>query len=126
MLLISRTACTKCWVDGKRDIANCKVCGEEENIYFGYDCVKNFNDYLINNLSKQAHKNKGKIYIFAHNAKDYDGHFIRRVIFERRLNEPPKIIMTGHKILKFDLNNFRFLDFLNLFMQDLASLPKAF
>lgn len=34
--------------------------------------------------------------------------------------------MTGLKILKIDLNNIRFIDSLNLFMQDLASLPKAF
>lgn len=82
MLLISKTSCTKCWQDDDRRIENCRICGVEKNIFFGYDCVKSFNDYMINYLAKQAHKNKGKIYVFAHNAKGYDGHFVLRDIFE--------------------------------------------
>jgi hypothetical protein len=76
-------------------------------------------------LAKRASKLKAKVYVFAHNARGYDGHFILQDLFERGF-ECTEIIMCGLKVLKIDVANVRLIDSLSFFQQPLSSLPKSF
>ena len=126
-LLISMTTCSKCWdIDNnQRRGENCELCGIFKNIFFGLNCITRFGDYIYKNLAKIAAKNNASVYIFAHNAKGYDNHFILNDLFQRNF-ENTKVIMCGNKVLKASVANVNFLDSLLMFQQPLASLPKAF
>ena len=125
-LLISMTTCSVCWMedDGQRR-EYCTTCGTKYRTYFGTKCIKNFCDYLYNNLAPNAAKNGAYVYIYAHNAKGYDNHFILNDLYQRNFVDV-KVIMCGNKILKASVGNVKFLDSLLMFQQPLASLPKAF
>ena len=126
-LLISETVCDVCWDKESKDkTIICNTCGKFSNIFWGNSCVKEFCDYLYDNLAKKAEKHKSKIIVFAHNSKGYDGHFIMQDLFERQFADPPQIIMQGLKILKVGVNNIDFIDSLNFFQQPLSALPKSF
>ncbi len=65
------------------------------------------------------------MYVFAHNSRGYDRHFILQDIFERDF-ENTDIVMSGLKILKIDIANVRLLDSLSFFQQPFSSLPSSF
>lgn len=109
----------------EKSLVECKVCGLGLKDFFGSDSILNFTDFIYNDIAKKASKIKSLLYVFAHNAKGYDWQFVLRDLFQRNFDET-KIIMTGHKILKTDVANVRFIDSLCFFQQPLASLPKSF
>ncbi|MDI9312523.1 MAG: DNA polymerase [Limnohabitans sp.] len=125
-ILISFIACYICFDNIElTKHSTCNICGEFKKTFIGSDCVKQFGDYLYNNLAKKAEKAKSNIFVFAHNFKGYDGHFIIQDLFNRKFtNVSP--ILNGSKILKIDVGNVRFIDTLSFFQQSLESLPKAF
>lgn len=126
ILLVSETVCDGCYNHERRTKDNeCGICGGFQSIYYGLDCVQNFVDYVLNDLSKRIAIEKGNVLVIAHNSKGYDAHFIFRDIFSRNLTDV-RPILNGNKILKIDLNNVRFLDSLSFFQQPLDSLPKTF
>ncbi|RWR98510.1 hypothetical protein B4U79_10732, partial [Dinothrombium tinctorium] len=94
--------------------------------YWGYDCVKRFCDDIYGEIAPKAEEAKANVYVFAHNAKGYDSHFILRDLFSREFTTKPEIIMVGNKILKLDIGNIRFMDSLCIFQQPLDKLPKAY
>ena len=107
-LLISMTTCSKCWND--KDINRpdqCDLCGDMKNVFFGKDCIKKFGNYLYNYLAKKADEAEALIYVFAHNAKGYDNHFILNDLYQRNF-EDTKVIMSGNKILKASVGNVKF------------------
>ncbi|XP_074596399.1 uncharacterized protein LOC141851557 [Brevipalpus obovatus] len=111
--------------DQRTKTDDCKICGRFQSICYGFDCVSNFVDYILDDLSKRLATKKGNVSVIAHNSRGYDGHFIFRDIFSRNLTDV-RPILNGNKILKIDLNNVRFLDSLSFFQQPLDSLPKTF
>ncbi len=106
-------------------LGNCDFCGVGYLEFFGKNCIKKFTDYVYIELAKKASKNKAKVYVFAHNARGYDGHFILQDLFERGF-ENTEIVMSGLKVLKIDVANVRLIDSLSFFQQPLSSLPKSF
>ncbi|KAI1287862.1 hypothetical protein HDE_09793 [Halotydeus destructor] len=97
-LLIAHTCCTDCWNHDERRREHCEACGDLERIYAGENCVKEFCDYLINEVSVAADK-MSFVDIYAHNAKNYDSRFILRELLQRRLKDH-ELIMQGSKITK--------------------------
>ena len=77
------------------------------------------------NFSKKAASIETQVYVFAHNAKGYDNHFVLRDLFNRGFTTP-EMITSGSKVLRACVGNVKFLDSLLIFQQPLASLPKAF
>ena len=125
-LLISMTTCSDCWLTTEnRRSDNCQFCGTFENIFFGKNCIKHFGDYLYKYLSPVASKEEAFIYVFAHNAKGYDNHFILNDLYTRGFMGTD-VIMTGNKVMKASVGNIKFLDSLLMFQQPLSALPKAF
>lgn len=127
-LLISQTLCSDCMdtTTAKKKTPTCDICGEFEHIWYGTDCVKNFCDYLYNEIAPSAAHAKAAVTIIAHNQRGYDGHFIVQDFFKRDFQATPEMIMTGSKILYSHIENLRFIDSLSLFMQPLSSLVKSF
>src|SRR5690349_21623403 len=84
MLLIAHVACTKCYNNESfTKNGDCSLCGKLEYVFYGYDCVREFGDLLYKDLAHKAEKEKGKVYVFAHNLKGYDGQFVYRDLFSR-------------------------------------------
>ena len=127
MLLICQVCCDRCWnyETNKRNLDLCTNCGHNEKIYWGRKCVKQFGDYLYQELAIKAQKSNSQIYCYAHNLKGFDGHFLIQDLWARRYPDA-EVIMQGTKILFMSTGNVRFIDSLNLFMQALSKLPKAF
>jgi hypothetical protein len=118
MSLLIEIVCDKCWNNEMncKASANCNVCGVGYLEFFGNNSVKKFTDYLYLDLAKKASKHKAKVYVFAHNARGYDGHFILQDLFQRGF-ENTEIVMSGLKILKIDVANVRLIDSLSFFQQ---------
>lgn len=136
-LLVSLTVCDHCYIaenvsqsiDGSPaplKEGDCQTCGSFKHVFSGLDCVKRFGDYLYTEVNGRATRNKIKVKVFAHNFKSYDGRFILQDLFSRQYNEDPKIIMTGCKILKIDIDNIRFQDSMSLLPAALKVFPTAF
>jgi len=125
-LLICHLTCQLCWnpVTLER-MEKCKLCGKKEHVFWGFECVEMFGDFLYNDLAKRASRIDGKVLVYAHNARGYDSHFILKDLWKRGFKDV-QIIMNGRKILKIDVANVRLADSLSLFLQPLANLPKAF
>src|SRR5882757_50657 len=123
-LLIQRTQCDKC--NNQIDNHNCSACfiENEDEYYFGDDCIKKFVDYLFITLAKKAEDCKSLIYAFAHNARGYDAQFIIRELWNRNFS-CVEVIMRGRKILLIKCGNIKMLDSLNFFLLPLSKLPKA-
>jgi len=126
-LLICNTVCDDCFdyntLSKKNDI--CIKCGRFQHIFESYTCVRDFGNYLYGELAQKAEKGKGRVYVFAHNFRAYDGHFVIQDLFRRNfMNVEP--IMNGSKILKIDVSPIRFIDSLSFFLQPLSALPKSF
>lgn len=138
-LLCSMTVCSSCYEwdsvrkqgpDGKfmpLKKGDCSVCKTFVNIFPGESCVKDFGDYIYNDLAQHAARLPAStvIRVFAHNLKSYDGRFILRDFFKRDLLSS-RVIMQGTKVTCFDVGNVRFQDSLNLFMCALRKLPDTF
>jgi len=103
----------------------CETCGTGYKEWFGFGCVRQFTDYLYNDVAVQAEKAKCNVFVFAHNARGYDGHFIVSDMFRRKFRNV-NIIMSGHKVLKVQCGNVHFIDSLSFFQQPLATIPKSF
>ena len=125
-LLVAMITCDLCWNGNTTSLANCDTCGEFKKVYSGKKCVKEFNDYIFNTIAKNAVKAKAEVYVFAHNAKGYDNHFVLNDMLTRYNLNKVEVIMSGNKIMKASTANVRFLDSLLMFQQPLAALPKAF
>ena len=119
-------SCDNCWDLKSNWMADhCPHCLKNEMSWYGEDCVKRFNNYVINILAKKAEANKWQVLVVAHNLSGYDGHFILRDVMERELRkiEP---VMKGNKIIKLEVANVRYIDSLLFFLQPLSALPKCF
>ena len=103
---------------------DCNVCLEYKKVFRGRNCVKDFTEYLYQVLSPHVvHVSpEAVIRVFAHNFGRYDGRFILQDFFVSEL-ESSSVIMTGNKILRFDVGNVRFQDSLNVFLSALRELP---
>ena len=125
-LLISMTVCDLCWDanSSQKLLINCEICGNFKNNFKEKLCIKLFGDYLYALAKKVASQNLN-LFVFAHNAKGYDNHFILNDLFLRGFTDT-SVIMNGTKVLKASAGNVYFLDSLLMFQQPLASLPKAF
>lgn len=125
-LLISMTTCDKCWTIKKENIEFfCDVCRNFKNIFIGKTCVRQFGDYIYEDLALAAQQTSCEILAFAHNAKGYDNHFVLNDLFARSYKDV-HIIMSGTKILRISVGNVKYLDSLSIFQQPLSNLPKAF
>jgi hypothetical protein len=125
--VFTEIVCNDCW-DFKtksKSADPCASCGDGHKEWFSFDCVKLFTQYLYEVVAVKAQDLKCYVYVFAHNAKGYDGHFILQDILKRKFDNL-KIIMTGLKVLKMDVANVKFIDSLSFFQQPLSSLPKSF
>ncbi|XP_053213282.1 uncharacterized protein LOC128396692 [Panonychus citri] len=132
-LLISRTMCTSC-TDEKtlvRNLRDCEMCGDEEHVWYGTECVEQFCNYLYDKMlprtaAEDDSRTAIQIKVIAHNQRGYDGHFIMQDFFKRKFLLVPNVIMSGSKILYSQMENIKFIDSLSLFMQPLSSLCKSF
>ena len=125
-LLISHTVCDKCYVNDEQKRADCSLCGKLETVYFGDECVRNFIDFIMNNLQHHCIKKRvGKIIIFAHNFKGYDGRFVLEELFKRKYIGV-ETVFNGTKIVMIDCGIVRFIDSLSFLPLRLEKLPNAF
>ena len=129
-LLIARIVCSVCWdhpnLDRYEDKQQmCSVCGVGKRVFDGNDCIRKFGDFIYKEMAKRAKSINSKLYIFAHNAKGYDNHFILNNLFLQGFTNN-EITMCGNKVLKIETGNCCYLDTLLIFQQALATLPKAF
>lgn len=124
-LLISNTICDNCVRGTEKKNTTCATCGVLQREFFGDDCTARFCDYVLLDLASIAEKMKAYVFVYAHNFKAYDGRFVLRELFKRKLTniEP---VFVGSKALKIDCGNVRFLDSCSLFSLPLSGLPKAF
>ena len=106
---------------------NCALCREYRVEFTGRDCVRHFADYLFLTLGPHVAKADKSVMIkvFAHNFKGYDGRFLLRDLFNRKM-EKQRMIMQGSKVTYVKIGNISFQDSLNLFQCPLAKLPKSF
>lgn len=127
-LLLALVTCDKCYnVEQATKVKDpCETCGPFLYEFRGVKCVEDFCTFIYKTLSVLASKIGAKIIIFAHNNRGYDGHFIVQDYFNRNFEAKPEIILNGTKILKFEVENIRFIDSLSFFMQPLSALPKSF
>jgi len=124
-LLISNTVCDKCYDhQASTKNGNCEICGEFIKKFFGFKCEL-FGDYVYKELAYLAEKNDALVYIFDHNFKSYDGHFILQDVFNRDFRgiEP---IPNGSEVIKINDGNVRFIESLSFFLLPLPAMPKAF
>ena len=103
---------------------DCDLCLAYKHVFRGRNCVKEFTEYLYSVLSPHVARvsPEAVIRVFAHNLGRYDGRFILQDFFASEL-ESSSIIMTGNKILRFDVGNVRYQDSLNIFLCALRDLP---
>lgn len=127
IMLIANVICDFCWNTTKEEKTqgNCSTCGNFEHIFTGNNCVKQFNDLVLGELSNSAGKKKGKVHVYAHNLAGFDGRFVLRDIIDRKISDV-SLVMTGNRMLKIGLCNVRYSDSLAYFQQPLSSLPKSF
>ncbi len=119
---MAKVICDHCLEDGPEE---CECCGVRNFTFWGSDCIKTFNDYVLSDLAQLALNQKGTVLVFAHNFKGYDGHFVLRDLWARSF-EKFDIIMQGRKVLKIEEGNVKYIDSLSFFQLPLASLPKSF
>jgi len=83
-LCVAYVTCDMC---RKRDFdAPCSNCGEQQKIFKGEECVKDFCKFLFN-------KKMENTTAIAHNARGFDSHFILKFFHEQGI--PPKVICRG-------------------------------
>ncbi|KAI1278128.1 hypothetical protein HDE_14404 [Halotydeus destructor] len=123
-LLIAHTCCDECYDSEAKTYNSCGRCGDHERVFEGTECVSQFCDYLISEVSARAAKN-AYIDIYAHNAKNYDSRFLLRELISRNLCDF-SLITQGSKISKMNVGNLRFIDSCALFQCGLAKLPAIF
>lgn len=128
ILVCAQISCDTCWnYNDDTKTNDCIKCfnGDGQFTFAGLECVTNFSQWIYKTVAVQAQATKSRVYVFAHNFKGYDGHFIMKELFnlDYKNIEP---IMSGSKLLKIDINNVRFICTLSLFNQKLESLPKSF
>jgi len=76
-----------CDICRKRDFkAACSNCGEQEKVFKGEDCVKDFCKFLFN-------KKMDNTTAIAHNSRGFDSHFILKYFHEQGI--APKVICRG-------------------------------
>ena len=92
---------------------------------FGFDCVREFSEYIYTDIAQRAANIKSSVYVFAHNFRGYDGHFIIDDVFKRNFTQK-NVVMAGTKKLNLVISNVHFIDTLSYFQQPLSSLPKSF
>ena len=121
-VLCAKIWCDKCWdYDTKCRTGDCEVCGDEDLVFAGKDCVKKFNDYIFEVLAPK----KLEVLIYAHNFRGFDGHFVLQDFFERA-PEALETLINGTKIIHMKSRNVKFIDSLNIFQQALDKLPYSF
>lgn len=119
--------CDKCWnPDERTKTPVCSFCSGQEKCYFGLDCVKNFLDFIFNDLNTFCLKNneKMKFIAIAHNGKAFDFQFIIKHMLENR--QKPKLLKRGTKILYISYKNYKFLDSINFITLPLSKFPSTF
>ena len=120
-LVCWQTCCDLCLNGNECGI--CKVFGSE-SYCFGDDCIKKFVDYVFKDLALLVDKKKGTIYLFAHNARGYDNHFLYRELISKNY-QGMQVYMSGRKILELELGNVKMLDSLSFLLMPLSKLPEA-
>ena len=118
---MAKVLCDHCL---EENIEECESCGQRNLTFWGTDCIKAFNDYVLYDLATYAKNGGGSVLVFAHNFKGYDGHFVLRDLWSREF-EKFDIIMQGRKVLKLQEGNVKYIDSLSFFQLPLASLPAA-
>ena len=125
-LLCAQVSCDNCYDMEKYSVKYaCDLCEQTKKTFSGYNCIKNFGDYLYKDLAKKATAKGGRVYVFAHNFQRYDGHFIFRDLYERGFDSID-LTQMGMKLLRLDVGNIRFVDSLSFFQLPLSKLPSAF
>ena len=122
----------KCWM------CNCNFINEEEKKVRDHDHLKkenNFRGAACNECNLQANFKNFKLNIIAHNAKNYDAHFIFQYIGllnkKREENDKKKKIkinaipLTDQKYLSFEVNGCVFLDSNQFMISSLEKLIKC-
>ena len=118
-LCISYTVCDVCVGEDITQTSFCRKCKENQHVFKGRDCKKDFCDWLFSS------ENNGSVCI-AHNFKGYDGYFILQYLYTN--NVLPEIIYNGSKIMYMYIKrvDMKFLDSFNYMPMALSKLPKAF
>ena len=122
-LLVCITTCDNCF-DENVDEIECSLCGGGIRSFWGETCVSAFTEYVLT-LAKSASKQRQQVYIFAHNFSGYDGRFLLRELWRRRIQNL-RFIFRGTKIIRITFDNVSFVDTLLLFNLPLSKLPSAF
>jgi hypothetical protein len=118
-LICAQTLCARCDEEHISLDQPCYDCGVRK-YEFLEDPLKEFLEFLC--LPRKQFK---KIICIAHNAKNYDNHFILKYVLTV-LHLKPKIIMRGAQILCMDVNKIKFIDSINYFPMALKKLPSTF
>src|SRR6266849_2700000 len=108
---MAKVVCDQCATECPE---TCDTCGVRDFTFWGEDCIKKFNDYVLYDLATSAKACQGSVLVFAHNFKGYDGHFVLRDLWARNF-EKFDLIMQGRKVLKLQEGNVRYIDSLSFF-----------
>ena len=120
-LCVLHRVCTRCMdlpmeEEEGEDTPRCD-CGREKKIFKGEDTVEQFGSYLFTGHLTSC-------ICIAHNSSGYDTHFV--LAFVHHMGIKPKLMVSGHKILRLEARGVTFIDSLNFFPMALSKLPKAF
>jgi len=115
ILVIAHRTCNIC--KNEPLTAGCTQCGNErKRIFAGNESLQQFCEWLM--------KLKGRIMVFAHNLRGFDGSFILKYIHQQGIK--PQVIMNGTKIMYMKTHNIQYKDSLNFLPMALSALPKTF
>ena len=116
---VAQRTCEKCLNFPITPESICKICGNNEHVFYGMNTTENFCRWLF------SEENYGAT-VICHNFKGYDSYPVLKYLHENAIL--PKVITTGSKFMSIEIDvcNMRFIDSLNFIPMALADMPKAF
>ncbi len=120
-LCCANIVCFKCYLIEDENY-ECEIC-KQRNYTFFNDAQGSCVTKLVK-LCKKFHPDISQNFIFAHNFRGFDGHFVLRELIKKKEKIQP--IMNGLKIISIKMDRVVFLDTLNFIAIPLAKFPDAF
>lgn len=94
----------------------CSIVGDDERVFYGYDCMSDFVTYVMNDLvhpetHKKRSRKKKKVpeyRFYAHNGAGFDYIFLLNAFYEQHI--VPQVVMAGSMVMFMKIGNVTFVD----------------